>query len=163
MGEHNPRGARGRHVEDGGLSFADHPCATQRPTRNDVRLASGFAGKLTVAASRPPWITMGRVVCLGVSRTPMMLLWKDRLLRREACQKYPAPHHQSQSTTVRFKGSSCLAPSCQLEPTYSREETLYSRRGRVRQASTSLLPQRRLCTCSLLFLEGLTFQPPSGR
>lgn len=72
LGEHNPRGARGRHVEDGGFSFAEHPCATQRPTRNDVRLVSGVAGKMTVAASRPRWITMRRVVCLGVSRSPML-------------------------------------------------------------------------------------------
>ena len=45
-----------------GSSFAAHPCATQRRPRNDVRLVSGIAGKLTVAASRPPWITTHRVV-----------------------------------------------------------------------------------------------------
>ena len=72
LGEHSPRGARGCHVEDGGLSFADRPCTTQRPTRNDVRLVSGVAGKMTVAALGPPWITTRRVVCLGVPRSAML-------------------------------------------------------------------------------------------
>jgi hypothetical protein len=44
-----------------GSSFAEHPCAT----KDDIRLASGVAGKLTVAASRPSWITMVRLVWFG--------------------------------------------------------------------------------------------------
>jgi len=64
LGGHNPRAAHGRHVEDGmvGFRLAEHPCAMpcamRRPTRNHVRLVSGVAGKLTVAASRPLWIAM---------------------------------------------------------------------------------------------------------
>jgi hypothetical protein len=70
LGVHNPRAGRGRHVEDGMVGFllAEHPCAMQRPTRNHVRLVSGVAGKLTVAASRPPWITMERLACSAASR-----------------------------------------------------------------------------------------------
>jgi hypothetical protein len=68
---------------DGGFSPRRASLRYAALDQEHARLVSGVTGKVTVAASRPPWITMERLACFAASRDRALCCYRDRLMERQ--------------------------------------------------------------------------------